>query len=69
MVAGTAADWQCDVVGNNVYQVTRAMPHQIHNNASINSGRCCFQPLEPVHNLLSNSAKKAKWMNCRLVLS
>ncbi|MCL1525929.1 ADP-ribosylglycohydrolase family protein, partial [Xanthomonas nasturtii] len=25
--------------------------------------------LEPVHNLLSNSAKKAKWMNCRLVLS
>ncbi|MCL1528810.1 hypothetical protein, partial [Xanthomonas nasturtii] len=24
--------------------------------------------LEPVHNLLSNSAKKAKWMNCRLVL-
>ncbi|MEA9612981.1 hypothetical protein QY694_20640, partial [Xanthomonas campestris pv. incanae] len=25
--------------------------------------------LEPVHDLLSNSAKKAKWMNCRLVLS
>ncbi|MCC5045411.1 hypothetical protein LLE56_20435, partial [Xanthomonas campestris] len=24
---------------------------------------------EPVHDLLSNSAKKAKWMNCRLVLS
>ncbi|MEB1440810.1 hypothetical protein VDQ50_20425, partial [Xanthomonas campestris pv. campestris] len=25
--------------------------------------------LEPVHDLLSNSAKKAKWMNCRLVFS
>ena len=28
-----------------------------------------MQILEPVHDLLSNSAKKAKWMNCRLVLS
>lgn len=25
--------------------------------------------LEPVHDLLSKSARKAKWMNCKLVLS
>ncbi|MDM7558214.1 hypothetical protein QT882_10600, partial [Xanthomonas fragariae] len=25
--------------------------------------------LEPVHDLLSRSAKKARWMNCKLVLS
>ncbi|MEA9655660.1 hypothetical protein VDG05_05000, partial [Xanthomonas campestris pv. raphani] len=30
---------------------------------------CRLIVLEPVHDLLSNSAKKAKWMNCRLVLS
>jgi hypothetical protein len=26
-------------------------------------------PLEPVHDLLSSNARKAKWMNCKLVLS
>lgn len=42
---GSATDWRCDAVINSLCQVTRAIPHQIHNNAPITSGHCCFRPL------------------------